>query len=114
MVGEAELKILSAWSVVEELRIEATKFARYGGEDSEGKDGVAEEDRNAAGGFWLKKGLIFGGKDFNFNIAPVEALSSCFPLTIPTSYGMNLNECGLDLTEMCDGGGNSSELMLSR
>lgn len=104
MLGEAELKILSAWSVVEEVRIEATKFARYGGEDSAGKDGVEEEDRNAVEGLWFKKGLIFRGNDFNFNIAPVAALSYCIPLTrrvrcqtIPTSYGMNLRECGSDL-----------------
>lgn len=80
MFLEAELKILSACSDVGELRIVSTKFARYGvGGDSAAKGGVAEEDKIADEGFWLKKGLIFGGK--NFNIAPAVAPSSCFPLT---------------------------------
>lgn len=76
MVLEAELKIVSACFGVEELRIAAAKSERYVGEDCEGSEDAAEEDkRDGDDGFLLGKGLIFGGK--NFNIAPI----SCFPST---------------------------------
>lgn len=68
---EAELKILSACRGVGELSIAVAKFERYGDEDAGGNDVVVEEDKKANDEFWLQRGLIFGGK--NFNIAPATA-----------------------------------------